>query len=476
MSYAIYVGRNLTAEGHAWLAGYGDEPSSHWLEIVPRTTHQPGATFRAGVGDTADLPGMRIDVPQVETTFRHLRVSYSYYKGVPAPITNGGLNEHGVAVRDVWSPSREELVAMTPRDQRGLNYSDLARVCLDRAMSARHGVELMGELIAGHGEASYGGNSHLIADSNEAWVVIQFAGGKGLWAAERLGPDSIRASRPGYIHDIPVNEPGHPDFMYSENLVSFASEMGWYEDGPFDVNAVYGDGKGRWEGVAWIEDEMRERAARPEKIGLADIIWAIRTGKLTGDSAGYGQVVPLTEPESTSLRMMWHAPIGSVAAPFAPVFMGQDNVPPEFAKHRYLTTGEDHRFMDPRRDQSFGPDVVSQVNQAVEGTRSAVHECKRLLYLMLQDADRFVPEVTRALEDSETRLTVETARMLKLAEALSRAGDGADARHLLDYFSNTELTRSLDLVIALSASIEARLRTSGALRADAPLKGLLQVW
>ena len=476
MSYAIYAGRNLTAEGHAWLAGYGDEPSSHWLEIVPRMTHLPGSTFRAGVGDTADLPGVRIDVPQVGETFRHLRASYSYYKGVPAPITNGGLNEHGVAVRDVWSPSRPELVAMTPKDQKGLNYSDLARVCLERATSARHGVELMGELIAEHGEASYGGNSHLVADSIEAWVVIQFAGGKGLWAAERLGPDSIRASRPGYIHEIPVNEPGHPDYLYSPNLVSFAREMGWYKDGPFDVNAIYGDGKGRWEGVAWIESEMRERAARPEKIGLADMIWAIRTGKLTGDSAGYGQVVPLTEPESSSLRMMWHAPIGSVAAPFAPVFMGQDNVPPEFAKHRYLTTGEDHRFMDPRRDQSFGPDVVSQVNQAVEGTRSAVHECKRLMYLMLQDADRFVPEVTRALEESEARLATETARMHKLAEALAAAGNQADACHVLDYFSNTELRRGLDLVIALSASIEARLKTSGALHADSPLKGLPQVW
>ena len=252
--------------------------------------------------------------------------------------------------------------------------------------------------------------------------------------------------------------------------------MGWYEQGPFDVNAIYGDGKGRWEGVAWIEDELRSRATRPEKIGLADMMWAIRTGKLTGDSAGYGQVVPLHEPSSPALRMMWHAPIGPVAAPFAPVFMGQDNIAPEFAKHRYLTTGEDHRFMDPRRDQSFGPDIVSQVSQAVEATRSAVHECKRLLYLMLQDASRFVPEVTRALEESEARLRTDTVRMLKLAETLIASDNEADARHLLDYFSNTELRRGLDLVIALSASIEARLNTSGALRPDAPLKGLPQVW
>ena len=27
MSYGLYIGKNLTYDGHAWLAGYGDEPS-----------------------------------------------------------------------------------------------------------------------------------------------------------------------------------------------------------------------------------------------------------------------------------------------------------------------------------------------------------------------------------------------------------------------------------------------------------------
>jgi|TARA_B100001996_G_scaffold337950_1_gene290131 hypothetical protein len=25
MSYGLYIGKNLTSDGHAWLAGYGDE-------------------------------------------------------------------------------------------------------------------------------------------------------------------------------------------------------------------------------------------------------------------------------------------------------------------------------------------------------------------------------------------------------------------------------------------------------------------
>ncbi len=71
-------------------------------------------------------------------TARHIRVSYSYYLGVPSPLTNGGLNEYGVAVRDIWSTSRAELIAMTPPTQTGPNYSDLAP---PRARTRAHRAE-----------------------------------------------------------------------------------------------------------------------------------------------------------------------------------------------------------------------------------------------------------------------------------------------------------------------------------------------
>jgi dipeptidase len=365
MSYAIYIGRDLTADGIAYLAGYGDEPSSHWLDIHPRASHADGATITVGVGPEADMPGCRIDIPQVRETWRNMRVDYSYYLGVPAPITNGGLNEHGVAVRDVWSPSRSELVAMTRKDQTGPNYSDLARIVLERARTAREGVDLIGTLIAEHGYSTYGGNSHLIADPDEAWVVIEFAGSRGLWVAERLGPSDIRASRPGYITQIPVES--DDTFLFPQHFIRTAVDLGWYDPsaGPFDVNAVYGDGRGRWDGVAWIETEMRQRASRTEKIGLAEVFWAIETDRLTGDTAGYGQVVPLVHPSHNALRMMWHAPVGAVTAPLMPVFLGQTEVHEAYRQHRYLTTGESARFLDERKKVK-NPDTVSLVPQGIE--------------------------------------------------------------------------------------------------------------
>ena len=212
MSYGIYIGNEYTESGDAYLAGYGDEPSSHWLEIFPRKNYKANDLISVGVSHTADMPGKPIEIPQINHTSRYIAVNYSYYKGVPAPITNGGLNEYGVAVRDIWSPSRVELVNMTPKDQTGLNYSDLARLILERTRSAREGVELIGSLISKYGESSYGGNSHIVADANEAWIVIQFSGGQGLWAAERLSSRSIRVSRPGYIEEIPINNPNDENF------------------------------------------------------------------------------------------------------------------------------------------------------------------------------------------------------------------------------------------------------------------------
>lgn len=456
MSYGIYIGKNHTADGHAWLAGYGDEPSSHWLEIVPRTEHSKDATIPVGVGPDADMPGVRFEIPQVEKTARHIRVSYSYYKGVPAPITNGGLNEYGVAVRDIWSESRDELIAMTPKDQKGLNYSDLARIVLERAKTAREGVELIGSLIAQYGEATYGGNSHIIADSTEAWVVIQFAGGQGLWAAERLGDDDIRASRPGYILEVPVDP--HSGFLFSDNFFSFAKSQGWYNNGPFNVNAVYGDGKGRWDGVKWIEGEMLSRAKRSEKVTLADVMWAIRTSRLTGDTAGYGQVVPLRDPENTHQRMLWHAAIGSVAAPFSPVFMGQEIVPPEYGMHRYLTMGESHRFMDTRREIAGDDDAVSTVPQYNEMFRSAVYESKRLLYLMQYLGEDALSEVHGVFVAREAKIALELVKISEEAEKLIETGDLDAAKALLDDFSNKKLLGALNMVQAFATSLEGRVR------------------
>ncbi|KAK8066316.1 hypothetical protein PG997_013063 [Apiospora hydei] len=228
-SYAFYVGKDLTADGV--------------VMIFPAADHASNATITVGVTQDAVKPGRLIQIPQVAHTSRYVSMEYSDFEGFPAPLTNGGVNERGVAVRDVWADSRDELYDMTPDPQTGLQYSDLARIVLERAATAREGVEIIGRLIDEYGEATYGGNSHLIADKDEGWVVWEFAGGQKLWAAERLGPDQVRVLYPGYIEDFPVNFTGSRDYMGSAHLVDFAAERGWWDPksgAPFNIFKAYG--------------------------------------------------------------------------------------------------------------------------------------------------------------------------------------------------------------------------------------------
>ena len=475
MSYSIYVGAGRTAGGTGYLAGYGDEPSSHWLEIAGRAEHPPGSTIDVGVTPEADMPGRLLHIPQAPVTARHLRVSYSYYKGHPSPLTNGGLNEHGVAVRDVWSTSRAELIEMTPRDQTGPNYSDLARLVLERARTAREGVEIIGSLIAEHGHATYGGNSHMIADAKEGWVVIEFAGGQGLWAAERLGPDAIRVSRPGYIGEIPLCNPPDGTFLFSANLIDFAVSMGWFDPagaGAFDVNRIYGDGKGRWEGIRWIERELSERAGSKGGLTFEDIIWALRTDRLTGDSAGYGQIVPLTGAGAPELRVMWHAHIGAVAAPFVPVFLGVSEIPEEFRQHRYLSAGEDRTYYGAERTGVPEPSVPLNV----EATRSATAVFKRLHYLLMQEDSESQESVSSIWEDLEKRLSADTLRVGEIGRLLLEAGKTELLAHHLTYFTRSELVAALNWAEDLAGALDIRIRARRSLgrTLDSPVRE--QIW
>ena len=474
MSYGLYIGKNLTSDGHAWLAGYGDEPSSHWLEIIPQKKHKINQTISVGVTKDADMSGKLIKIPQAPQTYKHIRVSYSYYLGVPAPLTNGGLNEYGVAVRAIWSTSRKELINMTPKNQKGPNYSDLSRIVLERAKSARQAVKIVSNLIKKYGESSYGGNSHIFADSDEAWIMIQFAGGVGLWAAEKLGPNSIRVSRPGYIEEIPINEKNNPNFLYSDNLIKFCKKKSWYSKGLFNVNKILGDGKGRWKGAKWIEEEIKKLSKRQEKICLQDVMWAIRTPKLTGDTAGYGQIVPLFDPSNDSLRMIWHSPIGAVASPFSPVFIGQTIVPKEFMMHRYLTVGESHRFLDERKLNE--KDTLSIVSQSVESTVSAVYECKRLLYLILQNEKYFFSATTEIFKDREKKLIDKTIQILKTAKILLKKKEKDLCEKILNNFSITELQNGLKLVQTLSKNIDLQVKKSKAVTKNIKPKSFDQIW
>lgn len=449
-SYAYYVGRDLTEDGSVMVGGTGEEVSSHWLEIVPERDHDKNETITVGVTYEAVIPGELIKIPQVSHTFRYMQMAYTDFEGFPPPLTNGGVNEHQVAVRDVWAPSRQELVDMTPRPQHGVQYSDLARIVLERARTAREGVEIIGELIARHGFATYGGNTHLIADPSEGWVVWELAGGQGLWIAERLKPDEVRVLYPGGLGDVPTDLKANPDYLASANFVDFAVAKGWYDPAagkPFNVQHVYGDqgiSDHRNPGLKLMSPADMEKATLAmAPVSEADLMERVRDPRVVDDDAGYGQVVSLratlTDPD---LIRMWAAPTGSVTAPFNVWWLGVTEVPMEYGAHRYLTKGAASTFLN--------PDFQMQ-----EATRFAGRVFKRLMYYTCSAPDELLPTVTRTLTGFEAETRADLGWVERSATVLIEADDREAARSLLTYYAGDRAMAALDLGGVMNDALDA---------------------
>ncbi len=447
-SYAFYVGKNLTADGSTLLGGTGEEPSSHWLEIQPRQQYAPDEKIEVGVTEDAVIPGKITEIPQVEETNKYISMDYSEWEGFPPPLTNGGMNEYQVAGRDVWSPSREELVEMTPEPQTGPQYSDLARIAMERATTAREAAQIVGEQIDKHGFSTYGGNTHIFADPNEGWIVKEMAGGEGLWVAERLGPDEVRVAYPGYIEDVPQDYQENPDYMGSDNLISFATEQGWYSPDsgePFNVHEIYGNGEDLEAGPKLMSPkEVESELANLAPVTLDEMMAMVRDPRISDEDAGYGQVAHLrSNLPNNELATLWVAPTGSVTAPFIPWRIGVQEVPPEFRQHRYLTKGADAAFLN-------------KAYMLQEATDFAGRTFKQLMYYTCAHPATFLGEVNAELESFEAGMLSEQAAVEARALELYRSGQTEQAQQYLTDYSNTQALEGLQLGENLVDNIGAR--------------------
>jgi dipeptidase len=132
-------------------------------ETCPALCLVPGRAFALGEKVRTTL----LELPQVRQTSTvlgsqpHGRWGYQH-----------GVNAHGVAV------GRAPLPTRLASDGPGLTGTDLVRLALERAHSARQAVDLLADLLMRHGqaaepgaEADGDGNVFLVADATEAFAV-----------------------------------------------------------------------------------------------------------------------------------------------------------------------------------------------------------------------------------------------------------------------------------------------------------------
>jgi hypothetical protein len=171
----------------------------------------------------------------------------------------------------------------------------------------------------------------------------------------------------------------------------------------------------------------------------------VRADEVMKDSAGYGQVAHLQEEANSELTTLWVAATTPVAAPFIPYRIGVTEAPPEFGKHRYLTEGENYRFVD----QEF---------QGIESTHYACRLGKRLYYLMMEHREAFYEEVVETYRGFERGLIAREDSVKRTAAILYESGQTELAREYLTYYSLTEAMNGLRLMEALAVGIEARTK------------------
>ncbi|MCT2584489.1 C69 family dipeptidase [Actinophytocola gossypii] len=324
-------------------------------------------------------------------------------------------------------------------------------------------MEIVGSLIDEYGFSTYGGNSHLFADENEGWVLVNYGGSQGLWAAERLGPDEVRVSFPGYLNPFPLDYRDHPDeYLASDNFVDFAVDRKWFDPAGkawFDPQEVY---------AGWQPDERvvtpthpwgnnvqsdleRELRADLGPVSLSDMLAYVRDPRWSHDRSGYGHVAQLGNAEHPELNVLWTAVTGAVSTPYVPVYIGAKDVPPEYKQHRYLTSdaASSHLAAD------YAP---------LEATRYAPRTFKRLMYHMCEHPRTFLKPVTAEIEAFEQRLLKEQRRIGGKAQRLFAAGRDEVARTFLTDYVERRLLDALDLGEDLAQEVERETRKRWGIR------------
>ena len=121
-------------------------------------------------------------------------------------------------------------------------------------------------------------------------------------------------------------------------------------------------------------------------------------------------------------------------------------------------------------------DTLSLVSQEVESTVSAVYECKRLLYLILQNEKIFLSTTTEIFKDREKKLIDKTIQILKTTKTLLQKNEKNLSEKILNNFSTTELKNGLKIVQTLSKNMETHIRQTKGFRKNIKPRSLVQIW
>ena len=235
------VGKKASADGSVICSYNADSYGAFmYLYHYPAAKHQPGDMRKVYEWDTNKYLG---EIPEAPETYNVI----------------GNINEWQVTIGETTFGGREEMVDTTGI----IDYGSLIYIALQRSKTAREAISIMTSLVEQYGYCSEG-ETFTICDPNEAWIMEMMGAwvpdslkatlkpsvkkqlGRTVWVARRIPDDMIcgHANQSHITTFMPLKKEkkGQETVMWSNNVVSYARLMGWYDgkkDQDFSYNAAY---------------------------------------------------------------------------------------------------------------------------------------------------------------------------------------------------------------------------------------------
>ena len=295
------VGKKASADGSVFVTYNADSYGAFMpLYHYPAAKHQPGDMRKVFEWDTHKYLG---EIAEAAETYNVI----------------GNSNEWQVTIGETTFGGREEMADSTGV----IDYGSLIYIALQRSKTAREALQIMTSLVEQYGYYSEG-ETFSVADKDEAWMLEMMGcgpdrtkeAGRTVWVAVRIPDDAVAAHANqsritkfldgryvqvkmkdlfGKKYAVNGKKPVPNLVVYSDNVVSYARNMGWFEgkDADFSYNAAYAEpdfsGRRYCEARVWsffnrFSDDFSEYvpyAAGIEKNTKEMPLWIIPNKKVT---------------------------------------------------------------------------------------------------------------------------------------------------------------------------------------------------
>jgi dipeptidase len=212
---SFVVGKEASVDGST-MSGYTcDGNCDFQIHVIPAAKHGRNEMYQINY---QGLPGgfehtVIAEIPEVRETYQWFKAEVPF------------ANEYQVFFGENTDSTNPVLYELT-EEEALIDWHTASALALQRGKTAREAITVLGALIEQYG-LNGTGESYLITDPNEAWVM-EIAGLSYQWVAVRIPPNEIAPHANRFrICEVDLSDP--ENYLGSPNLIQHAIDRGTYD-------------------------------------------------------------------------------------------------------------------------------------------------------------------------------------------------------------------------------------------------------